>query len=74
MALLHPLSPGLRGLPVLAAGETSAMKGSMSRFSFQHSTPTCEICGKPRNRGQGPARHDRCSKIRQQMNAHRHAS
>lgn len=50
------------------------MKGSMSGFSFQHSTPTCEICGKPRNRGQGQARHDRCSKIRQQMKAHRHAS
>lgn len=50
------------------------MKGSMSRFSFKHSTSICDICGKPRNRGQGPARHDRCSKIRQQMNAHRHAS
>lgn len=59
---------------MLAAGEASAMKGSMSRFSFQHSTPTCEICGKPRNRIKAEGRHDRCSKIRQQMNAHRHAS
>lgn len=41
------------------------MKGSMSRFSFQHSTSNCDICGKPRNRGQGPAWHDRCSKVRQ---------
>lgn len=46
------------------------MKGSMTRFSFQHSTSICDICGKPRNRGRGPARHDRCSKIRQQMNSY----
>lgn len=50
------------------------MKGSMSRFSFQHSTSICDICGKPRNRGRAAADHGRCSKIRQQMNAHRHAN
>jgi hypothetical protein len=53
------------------------MKGSMSRFSFQHSTSICDICdicGKPRNRGWAAADHGRCSKLRQQMKAHRHAS
>lgn len=50
------------------------MRVFMKTFDMRRLSTICDICGKPRTKGQGAANHRKCSKIRQQLNTDRHAS
>lgn len=50
------------------------MRVFMKNFDMRRLSSICDICGKPRTKGQGAANHRKCSKLRQQMNIAKRAS